>query len=100
MMSAPDLSGIGTHGTARLAMWVWSTEFTWIRGSRGSSKPHSAVRAFVENKYLRERLSIRLVYEVLLRDLGAWSDLHKATELQYHLLLPATAAQAARAAIT
>jgi hypothetical protein len=43
-----------------------------VRSDKGKSrflKAHPAVRAFLENKYLGERLSIRLVYQALLRDL-------------------------------
>src|SRR5262249_19854646 len=43
-----------------------------IRSDKGKSRffeAHPPVRAYVENKYLRERLSIRLVYQALLRDL-------------------------------
>jgi transposase InsO family protein len=43
-----------------------------VRSDKGKSrflKAHPAVRAFMENKYLGERLSIRLAYQALLRDL-------------------------------
>jgi transposase InsO family protein len=43
-----------------------------VRSDKGKSRflrAHPAVRAYLENKYLGERLSIRLVYRALLRDL-------------------------------
>jgi putative transposase len=45
-----------------------------VRSDKGKSRvfeSHPAVRAYVENKYLRERLSVRIVYQALLRDLQA-----------------------------
>ena len=62
-------------------LWNWYTQYRKlgyaglvdrVRSDKGKSrffKAHPAIRAYVENKYLRERLSIRLVYQALLRDL-------------------------------
>ena len=62
-------------------LWHWYTRYRKhgytglvdrIRADKGKSRfleAHPAIRAYVENKYLRERLSVQLVYQALLRDL-------------------------------
>src|ERR1039457_4464132 len=62
-------------------LWNWYAQYRKlgyaglvdrVRSDKGKSrflKAHPAVRAYLENKYLGERLSIRLVYQALLRDL-------------------------------
>src|ERR1035437_1651724 len=69
------------HHLSARTLWNWYTQYRKlgyaglvdrVRSDKGKSrflKAHPAVRAFVENKYLAERLSIRLVYQALLRDL-------------------------------
>jgi hypothetical protein len=68
------------HVCAR-TLWNWYARYRKlgysglidrVRCDKGKSRyfeAHPAVRAFAENKYLGERLSIRLVYQALLRDL-------------------------------
>lgn len=68
------------HGVSTRTLWNWYAQYRKlgyaglidrVRSDKGQSrffKGHPAVRAYVENKYLGERLSIRLVYEALRRD--------------------------------
>ena len=72
------------HQVSARTLWNWYAQYRKlgyaglidrVRSDKGKSRffeAHPAVRAFVENKYLRERLSIRLVYQALLRD---WQSL-------------------------
>src|ERR1017187_3788701 len=69
------------HHVSPRTLWNWYARYRKlgyaglvdrVRSDKGKSrflKAHPAVRAFIENKYLGERLSIRLVYQALLRDL-------------------------------
>jgi transposase InsO family protein len=69
------------HHVSARTLWNWYGQYRklgyaglvdQVRSDKGKSrflKAHPAVRAFIENKYLGERLSIRLVYQALLRDL-------------------------------
>jgi transposase InsO family protein len=69
------------HHVSPRTLWNWYAQYRKlgyaglvdrVRSDKGKSrflKAHPAVRAFLENKYLGERLSIRLVYQALLRDL-------------------------------
>ena len=69
------------HNVSARTLWNWYAQYRKlgyaglvdrVRSDKGKSrflKSHPAVRAFLENKYLGERLSIRLVYQALLRDL-------------------------------
>jgi putative transposase len=69
------------HHVSPRTLWNWYIQYRKrgyaglvdrARSDKGKSRffrTHPALRAFVENKYLRERLSIRLVYEALLRDM-------------------------------
>jgi hypothetical protein len=69
------------HHVGTRTLWNWYGQYRRlgyaglvdrVRSDKGKSrflKAHPAVRAYVENKYLGERLSIRLVYQALLRDL-------------------------------
>src|ERR1017187_3064479 len=69
------------HRVSARTLWNWYGQYRKlgyaglvdrVRSDKGQSrflKSHPAVRAFIENKYLGERLSIRLVYQALLRDL-------------------------------
>jgi putative transposase len=68
------------HGVSARTLWNWYMQYRElgyagladrVRSDKGKSrflKAHPAVRTFIENKYLGERLSIRLVYEALRRD--------------------------------
>jgi len=95
------------HRVGARTLWNWYAQYRKlgyaglvdrVRSDKGKSrflKAHPAVRAFVENKYLGERLSIRLVYQALLRDPAeSGARVHQATELQRRPVLFATAAQA------
>ena len=69
------------HRVSLRTLWNWYARYRQfgyaglidrVRSDKGKSRvleAHPAIRAFVENKYLRERLSIRLVCQALLRDL-------------------------------
>src|SRR5450759_3801029 len=69
------------HHVSTRTLWNWYAQYRKlgyaglvdrVRSDKGKSrflKAHPAVRAYLENKYLGERLSIRLVYQALLRDL-------------------------------
>ena len=69
------------HQVSARTLWNWYAKYRKlgyaglvdrVRSDKGKSRfleAHPHVRAFVENKYLGERLSIRLVYQALLRDL-------------------------------
>jgi hypothetical protein len=69
------------HHVSPRTLWNWYGQYRKVgyaglvdrvRSDKGKSRflrAHPAVRAFIENKYLGERLSIRLVYQALLRDL-------------------------------
>ena len=69
------------HQVSLRTLWNWYAQYRRlgyaglvdrVRSDKGKSrffKSHPAVRAYVESKYLGERLSIRLVYQALLRDL-------------------------------
>src|ERR1019366_9464956 len=69
------------HHVSTRTLWNWYAQYRKlgyaglvdrVRSDKGKSrflKAHPAVRAYLENKYLGERLSIRLVYRALLRDL-------------------------------
>ncbi|MGO9565137.1 MAG: DDE-type integrase/transposase/recombinase, partial [Candidatus Korobacteraceae bacterium] len=69
------------HHVSARTLWNWYAQYRKlgyaglvdrVRSDKGKSRflaAHPAVRAFLENKYLGERLSIRLVYQALLRDL-------------------------------
>src|ERR1019366_3033512 len=69
------------HHVSPRTLWNWYRQYRKlgyaglvdrVRSDKGKSrflKAHPAVRAYLENKYLGERLSIRLVYQALLRDL-------------------------------
>src|SRR5579862_1761369 len=69
------------HQVSPRSLWNWYAQYRKrgyaglvdrVRSDKGKSrflKARPAVRAFIENKYLRERLSIRLAYQALLRDL-------------------------------
>src|ERR1022692_3334425 len=69
------------HHVSPRTLWNWYGQYRKlgyaglvdrVRSDKGKSrflKAHPAVRAYLENKYLGERLSIRLVYQALLRDL-------------------------------
>ena len=69
------------HHVSPRTLWNWYAQYRKlgyaglvdrVRSDKGKSrflKAHPAVRAYVEYKYLGERLSIRLVYQALLRDL-------------------------------
>ncbi len=68
------------HQVCARTLWNWYAQYKKlgyaglidrVRSDKGKSRffqTHPGVRAFVENKYLRERLSIRLVYQALLHD--------------------------------
>src|SRR5580692_421112 len=68
------------HQVSTRTLWNWYAQYRKlgyaglvdrVRSDKGQSrflKAHPAVRAFIENKYLGERLSIRLEYEALRRD--------------------------------
>jgi transposase InsO family protein len=68
------------HHVSPRTLWNWYAQYRKVgyaglvdrvRSDKGKSrflKAHPAVRTFIENKYLGERLSIRLVYEALRRD--------------------------------
>jgi putative transposase len=68
------------HQVSTRTLWNWYAQYRKlgyaglidrVRSDKGESrflKAHPTVRAFIENKYLGERLSIRLVYEALRRD--------------------------------
>ena len=80
MNSLADYLADQHHVSAR-TLWNWYAQYRKlgyaglvdrVRSDKGKSRfleAHPHVRAFVENKYLGERLSIRLVYQALLRDL-------------------------------
>ena len=80
MNSLADFLADQHHVSAR-TLWNWYGKYCKlgyvglvdrVRSDKGKSrflKAHPAVRAYLENKYLGERLSIRLVYQALLRDL-------------------------------
>src|ERR1022692_3697050 len=69
------------HHVSPRTFWNWYGQYRKlgyaglvdrVRSDKGKSrflKAHPTVRAYLENKYLGERLSIRLVYRALLRDL-------------------------------
>jgi hypothetical protein len=69
------------HHVSARTLWNWYAQYRKlgyaglvdrVRSDKGKSrflKAHPTVRAYLENKYLGERLSIRLVYQALLRDL-------------------------------
>jgi len=69
------------HHVSPRTLWNWYAQYRKlgyaglvdrVRSDKGKSRflrAHPAVRAYLENKYLGERLSIRLVYQALLRDL-------------------------------
>src|ERR1039458_9625564 len=69
------------HHVSTRTLWNWYAQYRKlgyaglvdrVRSDKGKSRfleAHPTVRVFVENKYLGERLSIRLVYQALLRDL-------------------------------
>jgi hypothetical protein len=69
------------HHVSPRTLWNWYAQYRKlgyaglvdrVRSDKGKSrflKSHPTVRAYLENKYLGERLSIRLVYRALLRDL-------------------------------
>lgn len=69
------------HHISARTVWNWYAQYRKlgcaglvdrVRSDKGKSRfleAHPAVRASLENKYLGERLSIRLVYQALLRDL-------------------------------
>src|ERR1022692_3943608 len=69
------------HHVSPRTLWNWYGQYRKlgyaglvdrVRSDKGKSrflKAHPVVRAYLENKYLGERLSIRLVYRALLRDL-------------------------------
>jgi transposase InsO family protein len=69
------------HRVSARTLWNWYAQYRKlgyaglvdrVRSDKGKSRflrAHPAVRAYLENKYLGERLSIRLVYQALLRDL-------------------------------
>src|SRR5664280_2086202 len=69
------------HHVSPRTLWNWYGQYRKlgyaglvdrVRSDKGKSRfltAHPAVRAYLENKYLGERLSIRLVYRALLRDL-------------------------------
>ena len=89
------------HQVSARTLWNWYAQYRKlgyaglidrVRSDKGKSRffeAHPGVRAFVENKYLRERLSVRLVYQALMRD---WKSLEadplKTTKLQRGSLLP------------
>src|SRR5580704_13727576 len=68
------------HQVSARTLWNWYAQYKKlgyaglidrVRSDKGKSRffnAHPSVRAFIENKYLRERLSVRLVYQALLRD--------------------------------
>ena len=68
------------HHVSTRTLWNWYAQYRKLgyaglidrlRSDKGKSRffeAHPGARAFVENKYLRERLSVRLVYQTLLRD--------------------------------
>ncbi len=68
------------HRVSARTLWNWYAQYRKlgyaglidrVRSDKGKSrflKAHPAVRAFIESKYLAERLSVRLVYEALRRD--------------------------------
>jgi len=69
------------HHVSSRTLWNWYAQYRKlgyaglvdrVRSDKGKSRffaAHPAVRAYLENKYLGERLSIRLVYQALRRDL-------------------------------
>jgi transposase InsO family protein len=69
------------HQVSARTLWNWYAQYRQlgyaglvdrVRSDKGKSRflaAHAGVQAFLENKYLGERLSIRLVYQALLRDL-------------------------------
>ena len=69
------------HQVSVRTLWNWYAQYRRlgyaglvdrVRSDKGKSRfleSHPAVRAYVENKYLGERLSMRLVYQALVRDL-------------------------------
>ena len=69
------------HHVSPRTLWNWYGQYRKlgyaglvdrVRSDKGKSrflKAQPTVRAYLENKYLGERLSIRLVYQALLRDL-------------------------------
>ena len=69
------------HHVSARTLWNWYAQYRKlgyaglvdrVRSDKGKSrffKAHPAVRAYIENKYLGERLSMRLVYQALRRDL-------------------------------
>jgi transposase InsO family protein len=68
------------HQVSPRTLWNWYAQYRKlgytglvdrVRSDKGKSRlfeAHPAIRVFVENKYLRERLSVQLVYQALLRD--------------------------------
>jgi hypothetical protein len=95
------------HHVSPRTLWNWYGQYRKlgyaglvdrVRSDKGKSrffKAHPAVRAYLENKYLGERLSIRLVYRALLRDLrNLEPGCTQTTELQRRPVVFATAAQA------
>jgi transposase InsO family protein len=72
------------HRVSPRTLWNWYAQYRKlgyaglidrVRSDKGESrflKAHPAVRAFIENKYLGERLSVRLVHDALRRD---WKSL-------------------------
>jgi putative transposase len=68
------------HGCSRASVWRWYSAFKKAgagalidkpRRDRGMSRVfarHQEARAFIENKYLNERISIQCTYEALLRE--------------------------------
>jgi transposase InsO family protein len=68
------------HRVSTRTLWNWYAQYKKlgyaglidrVRSDKGKSRffeAHPGVRAFVESKYLRERLSVRLVYQAMLRD--------------------------------
>jgi putative transposase len=75
------------HQVSARTLWNWYAQYKKlgyaglidrVRSDKGKSRffeAHPGVRAFVENKYLRERLSVRMVYQALMRD---WKNLEVA----------------------
>ena len=72
------------HQISVRTLWNWYAQYKKlgyaglidrVRSDKGKSRffeAHPGIRTFIENKYLRERLSVRLVYQALLHD---WNSL-------------------------
>ena len=68
------------HQISVRTLWNWYAQYKKlgyaglidrVRSDKGKSRffeAHPGIRTFIENKYLRERLSVRLVYQALLHD--------------------------------